>query len=132
MEEDVDDAHEVDLAQVVVRGRVHQALERDHERLLDAELIDAAIEGEQRQEGGQAGAQAHVVRRQRTVVHDEELGEELGRQNVSGHEELAEGLHRARVHVALVVIEQARHHGQYLASGLQAQRFFFLSSSSSS
>lgn len=104
--QELDDLHEVDLAEVRVGRRVNQMLERDHERVLDAHLIGGAHERELRQEIRKHRTKTHVAFGQRTKVHDEQLGEELGRQDVTGHVELAQAFDGAGAHVRVVVVEQ--------------------------
>lgn len=85
--------------------RVNQVLERDHERLLDAHLIGGAQEGELREEVAEHGTKTHVMFGQRTEVHDEQFREELGREDVAGHVELAEALDCSCAHLAVFVVE---------------------------
>ena len=60
MEHDLDDLEQIDLAQAAVGRGVYERPERDHEGLLDHELIAGAHPAELHQKGAQAGAHAQL------------------------------------------------------------------------
>ena len=86
MKQDLCNLNQIDLSQIGLGRRIDQGLYRDHERLLHAQLVDAAEEGEVRQKRGQTSAQLDIILGERRVVHEQQLGEEFWRAHVAGHE----------------------------------------------